>query len=434
MPHRDAGRRSKRKEAREARKTASKKSVCVLGPRNFLFSFFHLWALRISLAAFRPDHEDRIRLSLMREDTSKESSSILEKRLNGLPRREISRGHGLLFSSHLEKAIYLTFKTSLATMAFWRVLWMLPVLISSYWLFKLLVGYFARAGEASSANDAHLAAVGIFLCHLVSIAGYHKFAYTQLRTGVQCRAALIPLVYKKSIQSSITSRPHFEVGNLVSKDCNIVTEAVISSVNFWLAIPECVIISVVIIYEFGYFAVPAVALIFILCLPFQMLTSRSSCTLVLKENAAFVERSKILLEILTLIRMIKMYAWEEHYRKTLLDLTKRELHKIRVLIFIKSCELLPTFYAPLLCVLATVLTAAIVNPALITPLYVFTTMSLFSVLRYPLAHFPHSFRSMRVAKSSFEILDNYLSLDFGDAPLDKTPPPENDPSIVCELV
>lgn len=433
-PRRHEEGRSKPGDREEPSRVGHKKKLFALGPKNIFLSFFHIWALKILAIALKSDHGDRIKLSLMREDTSKESSALLEKQLEKLPGGDLTRGWKILYSTRLEQAMHITFRSNLALMALWRALWMLPILFSSYWLFKIIIRYFANMDGAPTLSGIHITAVGVFLCHLTSVAGYHKFMHAHLKTGVQCRAALIPLVYKKSMQSAVVADTRFEVANIISKDCNIATESIISSVNFWLTIPECAAISALALYEFGLLAVPAVVFIFLICLPLQVLTSWNSCMLILKETAAFAERSKALLEILTLIRMIKMYVWEDHYKRRLQNLTKREIHKIRILVFIKSCELFLSFYAPLVCIFATFITTSIVDPSLLSPLYVFTAMSIFSVLRYPLVHFPYSYRSIRVARNSFKILDEYLSMEVYEAPLTSTPPPHDDPNLMCEMV
>jgi hypothetical protein len=92
-------------------------------------------------------------------------------------------------------------------------------------------------------------------------------------------------------------------------------------------------------------------------------------------------------EVLTAMKLIKFYTWEEHFKKRLVAVRKKEADAAYSQIWLRAANFGLVMGAPVLATLAVLLAMQIAGTRL-DPIIAFTLLSLFNTLRYPLFMMP----------------------------------------------
>ena len=93
-------------------------------------------------------------------------------------------------------------------------------------------------------------------------------------------------------------------------------------------------------------------------------------------------------EIITTITVIKFYAWERYYLDKISRKRKLELSKIHKGLFFTVSILVVVFIAPMLAALVALIAFYHLSPNNFDSAAVFSLISLFNLLRYPLLLLP----------------------------------------------
>ncbi|XP_078526662.1 ATP-binding cassette sub-family C member 12 isoform X2 [Lissotriton helveticus] len=132
-------------------------------------------------------------------------------------------------------------------------------------------------------------------------------------------------------------------------------------------------------------------------------------TLIFRRKAIDVtdRRVRTMNEVLTCIKLIKMYAWEKSFAKTVQGMRKLEKKILEKAGYVQSVN---SAVIPVVVTLATVLTF-VVHTLLkqeLTPSTAFTVIAIFNVMRFTIAILPFSVKAAAEAKVSLSRLKNIL--------------------------
>lgn len=86
----------------------------------------------------------------------------------------------------------------------------------------------------------HLMALGLFICAFLGSISFHQLTIQTTRIGIQCRAALMVLIYRKSLKLSYVKGGIGDIVNLISNECNRIAEACVQWHSFWSAGLHCI--------------------------------------------------------------------------------------------------------------------------------------------------------------------------------------------------
>ena len=119
------------------------------------------------------------------------------------------------------------------------------------------------------------------------------------------------------------------------------------------------------------------------------------------------QRSKLIQELLSGMRILKYFSWTAPFALNLHFIRTRELSYIRRLLIVRAANVAVAFTLPVLAtILALIVYSAAGNP--LQPAIIFTTLSLFSLLRMPLMFLPMSLSLIADARNAL----NRLALLF----------------------
>ncbi|KAJ3270542.1 Multidrug resistance-associated protein 1 [Terramyces sp. JEL0728] len=233
----------------------------------------------------------------------------------------------------------------------------------------------------------------------------------------ECRAALMVLIYRKSLRLSYVKGGVGDIVNLISIECNRIAEACVYLHYLWSAAFECVVLLLLAYYNIGVAAFAPLALVIFILFPAEFYLAVKSSSSACKLTALITKRVYLMSEILTAIKLIKFYTWENYYREKVAAMRQQEINEMRTELRLKISSFTIVFTAPAVAICVAMSVYHALGNGL-TPHVVFTLLFLLNTLRYPLLFLPNAERSINGAQNSLKKLEQYFLLPEIDSPPD----------------
>ncbi|KAL1919902.1 uncharacterized protein VTP21DRAFT_1834 [Calcarisporiella thermophila] len=318
----------------------------------------------------------------------------------------------------LLRALWRAFGTRYLFVGLWKLFESVFKFLSIYYLLRELLLYFERAEDDPNATGGHIYAVGLFLASIGASICSNMLSSECTRIGIQVRAALMTLIYRKSLKLSYLKGGIGDVVNLVADHCNRVAEACVNLHLLWGALLDIIIALVLAFLEIRVAALPALIVI-VLLIVFQFIFARLLTYIQVQMSTATTQRIHLMSELLTAMRLIKFFAWEPYFRDRVRKVRAKELRWLNWSLRVKGITFATVFMVPVLCALAAFCILGLVSFDAMRPSTVFIALALFNSFRYPLIIFPMAVRTTLGALTSFSELDDFLRQE-GVADLDDT--------------
>ncbi|XP_043937883.1 ATP-binding cassette sub-family C member 12 [Protopterus annectens] len=230
------------------------------------------------------------------------------------------------------------------------------------------------------------------------------------RTATRLKAAISTVAFEKLV--SMKTLTHITVGevmNLLSNDGHRLFEAAIFcpiALGAPVLLLVCTIYSCVIL---GPTAIIGVAIYF-LFLPVQMAMARLTSTFRRIAIAVTDNRVRTMNEVLTCIKLIKMYAWEKPFAKTVSDVRNDEKKILEKAGYVQSVNSAVTPIVPTLSTVATFILHTSLRQNLLAST-AFTVIAIFNAMKFTLATLPFSVKALAEAKVSLSRVKKILSIE-----------------------
>ena len=241
-----------------------------------------------------------------------------------------------------------------------------------------------------------------------------NFFYNRLMClGVKIRSALVSLIYRKALKISNSSRSESTTGeivNLMSVDADRF-QSFLPFIDLLWSSPIRIIFSIYFIYlELGY-AVFAGVGVMIVIMPLTAFFSK----FVEKNQAKYMakkdERVKILNEVFSGIKVIKLYSWEKSFNQLVKEIRSIELSLLKKIAYSYSGFVFVFFATPALVALATFLTYTLSDSShVLNAQKAFVSLAYFAVLRIPLTNAPQMFIQLVLIFVATKRLNKFLNL------------------------
>lgn len=261
---------------------------------------------------------------------------------------------------------------------------------------------------------------GVGLCVALFISEFSKAFFASLlwalnlRTAIRVKGAFSMLAFKKII--SLRSLTNISVGetiNVLTSDGYRLFESVLYG-TFLLCVPVlliiCIIYACVIL---GYTALIGI-LVYLIFIPIQFSIARLIGVFRRRAISVTDTRVRTMNEVLTCIKLIKMYAWEESFEKTITDIRKNEKLLLQNAGYVQSLNSSLTTIVP---TLATILTF-IAHTALKLPLEpstAYTIIAVFNCMRMSMGLLPFSVKAVAEAKVALARLKKLIMVKNPDS-------------------
>ncbi|CAL8102214.1 unnamed protein product [Calicophoron daubneyi] len=420
------------------------RSICPEERASFLSRMFFMWFTGPTLRGFRRplQFED---LWLLRYKLR--SSYILEKAERIWSRMFIRMNHrdptsllsGLALPSPKEKSEKKKSDPTIQTpsilltllFAFWRplligaiirlitdaLIFLQPVMIGE------LINFIERADNKTTSDvrptEGNFEWHGYFYAILFPIIGlirtvfFHQQFHYAYTIGMNVRSAATGMIYRKALRLSGAARHTATTGeivNLMSIDAQRLEDAC-NFLYMAFTAPLLIIVSLVMIFFKLKWAVLAGFLLAVLLIPFNAFIATKTKTIQHRLMKVKDERTKLLEQTLTGIKVLKMYAWEPAFQDAISKLRDKEVRYIRLMAYLNSIISVTSFCAPLFISLASfAVYVFIAADGTLDANQAFVSLSLFNVMAFPLSMLPRLVAMGAQARISLVRIQNFLML------------------------
>ncbi|NXH19318.1 MRP1 protein, partial [Bucco capensis] len=230
-------------------------------------------------------------------------------------------------------------------------------------------------------------------------------------TAVKVKTAVVGLIYKKTLTLANSARRNYTTGeivNLMSADAQQLMELTVNINLLWSA-PFQIIMAVVFLWEeLGPSVLAGVALL-LLAIPINVLIAAKVKRLKKKQVRYSDQRVKLLSEMLHGIKVLKLYAWEPAYQRKVMSIRESEVDVLKSSGYLTTYSMLTLTCIPFMVSLVTFGVFFYLDKEnVLTATKVFTSISLFNVLRLPLFDLPTVISAIAQTKVSLSRLEDFL--------------------------
>ncbi|KAF9367710.1 Canalicular multispecific organic anion transporter 2, partial [Podila verticillata] len=241
-----------------------------------------------------------------------------------------------------------------------------------------------------------LIAAAMFMSNITASLLAAAALQTNTEVGTQSRAATVALIYAKALKLSPAARQKSTLGEITNHMAVDAEKMVLASnfMPFIITIPFELGISMYLLYQLLGWSSSTGLIVFAIIAPIQakmgaFLNGFSDTRLEYMD-----ERIRLLTEILSNIKIVKLYGWEDAFRQKVESIRAKELVALKWLATIRAVLTIVFSSVTLLMALATFSVYATVGgpnmtPGKITPEVIFVSITLFGMMSKPLGMITH---------------------------------------------
>ncbi|KAJ8014351.1 hypothetical protein DPEC_G00039330 [Dallia pectoralis] len=324
-----------------------------------------------------------------------------------------------------------TFKKVLWESAFLKLLTDLLSFVSPQ-LLKLLISF--TTDKSIHTWTGYVYAVLLFLVTIFQSLFLQQYFNKCFILGMKVKTALMAAVYKKALVVSNDARKESTIGetvNLMSADAQRFND-VANFIHLLWSCPLQIALAIAFLWiELGP-AVLAGLAVMVLMVPINGLLATKSRFLQVKNMKYKDKRMKIMNEMLNGMKILKLYAWEPSFQKQVMGIRDQELVVMKKFAYLSSVSIFIFSCAPALVSLATfAVFVSVDSENVLDAGKAFTAISLFNILRFPLAFLPMLIASLVQTTVSKKRLEKFLGGDDLDTNIVRHDPSYNTAISVC---
>ncbi|KAG9322369.1 hypothetical protein KVV02_004216, partial [Mortierella alpina] len=263
-------------------------------------------------------------------------------------------------------------------------------------LLSLFLEYLQNArnnvpGKDTSVGYGLLLAGSMFAAALLGAIIQAVSRQYSISLSLQTKVALTTMVYRKALRLSPDSKKRSTTGEVInhmSVDADVWTKA-LYYMSMWVSLPVEICTAMWLLYRLlGWSFLAGIAALIIMS-PLQVYRARVFNRMQKDKLSVMDERIRLTTEVLSAIKVVKLYGWEASFKQKILAIRGRELEALRKLGVIFAVMSIIFTSSTLIISLLTLSVYATwggegFTAGKLTPQTVFVSMTLFSMLRYPI--------------------------------------------------
>ncbi|KAM6146342.1 multidrug resistance-associated protein 1-like [Phoenicopterus ruber ruber] len=304
--------------------------------------------------------------------------------------------------------LWQTFKCLLIKVAFLKVTADILAFMSPQIMKAMIM---VSENHPSSYGSGYGYAIALFFVVLSQTLLHQLYQRNNMLTAVKIKTAVVGLIYKKALTLANSSRQNYGTGkivNLMSADAQQLMELTVNINLLWSA-PFQIIMAVFFLWkELGPSVLAGVAVL-LLVIPINALVAAKVKRLKKSQMRYSDQRVKLLSEMLHGIKILKLYAWEPAYQRKVTSIREHEVDVLKSSGYLTTYSMLTLTCIPFMVSLATFgVFFHLDKENVLTATKVFTSISLFNILRLPLFDLPSVISAVAQTKVSLSRLEDFL--------------------------
>ncbi|KAG8192593.1 hypothetical protein JTE90_015226 [Oedothorax gibbosus] len=257
-----------------------------------------------------------------------------------------------------------------------------------------------------------LYAVLIFLNTTLESVILGGYFHRMFRLGMHVRTALVSAIYKKSLVLSSSAKKVSTTGeivNLMSVDSQRFMD-LMTYLNLVWSAPLQIIVAIAMLYRVLGVSVFAGLAASILLIPLNGFLVSQIKNKQTKQMQLKDERVKLVNEVLSGIRVLKLYAWEEAFREKINEIRMKEVKNLKHIAYYSSFNMMTWTCSPFLVSLLTFSTYVLSSEDNhLDATTAFVSLSLFNILRFPLTMLPNLITTLVMTAVSVKRINKFLN-------------------------
>uniref|UniRef100_A0AAA9T645 ATP binding cassette subfamily C member 10 n=1 Tax=Bos taurus TaxID=9913 RepID=A0AAA9T645_BOVIN len=296
-------------------------------------------------------------------------------------------------------------------------------------LLSLLVGFLEEGREPLS--HGLLYALGLTGGAVLGAVLQNQYGYEVRKVALQARGAVLNILYRKALQLGPRRPPAGEVLNLLGTDSERLLNFAGSFHEAW-GLPLQLAITLYLLHQQVGVAFVGGLILALLLVP----VNKVIATRIMASNQEMLQhkdaRVKLVTELLSGMRVIKFFGWEQALGTRVEACRARELGRLRVIKYLDAACVYLWAALPVVISIVIFITYVLMGHQL-TATKVFTALALVRMLILPLNNFPWVINGLLEAKVSLDRIQCFLDLPNHDPQAYYSPDPPTEPSTALEL-
>ncbi|KAM5262891.1 ATP-binding cassette sub-family C member 10 [Ctenodactylus gundi] len=296
-------------------------------------------------------------------------------------------------------------------------------------LLSLLVGFLEEGQEPLS--HGLLYALGLASGAVLGAVLQNQYGFEVRKVTLQARGAVLSILYRKALQLGPCRPPAGEALNLLGTDSERLLNFATSFHEAW-GLPLQLAITLYLLYQQVGLAFLGGLVLALLLAPINKVIA----TRIMASNQEMLQhkdaRVKLMTELLSGIRVIKFFGWEQALGTRVEACRGRELAQLRVIKYLDAACVYLWAALPVVISIIIFITYVLMGHQL-TATKVFTALALVRMLILPLNNFPWVINGLLEAKVSLDRIQHFLDLPNHKPQAYYSPDPPAEPSTALEL-
>ncbi|XP_033248603.1 multidrug resistance-associated protein 1 isoform X8 [Drosophila miranda] len=239
-----------------------------------------------------------------------------------------------------------------------------------------------------------------------------QYFHRMFIVGLRIRTALINAIYRKALRISNATKKESTVGeivNLMAVDAQRFMELTTYLNMIWSAPLQIGLALYFLWQQLGPSVLAGLAVMIILIPVNGVIASRIK-TYQIRQMKYKDERVKLMNEVLSGIKVLKLYAWEPSFEKQVLDIRDKEIATLRSTAYLNASTSFLWSCAPFLVSLVTFATYVLIDENnVLDATKTFVSLSLFNILRFPLTMLPMLITNLVQTQVSVKRINKFLN-------------------------
>ncbi|XP_077055732.1 ATP-binding cassette sub-family C member 4 [Siphateles boraxobius] len=377
---------------------------------NLFSQIFFCWLNPLFRIGSKRRLEEDDMFKVLPEDGSKR----LGEKLQSCWDQEVEKATKELRTPKLTKAIIRCYWKSYAVLGVFTLIEEVIKVIQPVFLGQL-IRYFENydPDNMPALYEAYGYAAGVSLSTLFLALLHHLYFYHVLRAGMKIRIAMCHMIYRKALCLSATAMGQTTTGqivNLLSNDVNKFDEVTIFLHFLWVGPLQAAAVIGLLWQEIGPSCLAGMAVLVFL-MPLQTMFGKLFSKYRSKTAALTDNRIRTMNEVVSGIRIIKMYAWEKPFATLVTDVRRKEISKIMNSSYLRGLNMASFFTANKIILFVTFTVYVLVGNT-ISASRVFVAVSLYSAVRLTVTlFFPSAIEKVSETAISIRRIKKFLLLD-----------------------
>uniref|UniRef100_A0A669CSM2 Multidrug resistance-associated protein 4 n=1 Tax=Oreochromis niloticus TaxID=8128 RepID=A0A669CSM2_ORENI len=278
-----------------------------------------------------------------------------------------------------------------------------------------LIEYFESYDPANSpaVSEAYIYAAGISLSTISLTVLHHLYFYHVQRAGMKIRVAVCHMIYRKALclnSSALAKTTTGQIVNLLSNDVNKFDEVTLYLHFLWIGPLQAASVIILLLYAIGPSCLAGMAVFFFM-MPVQTMFGRLFSRLRAETAVLTDERIRTMSEVISGIRVIKMYGWEKPFGALVDEVRRMEISKIMKSSYLRGLNMASFFAASKVIIFVTVCVYVLTGNTL-SASRVFMAVSLYGAVRLTITlFFPCAIEKVSESLISIERIKLHLYPD-----------------------